>query len=276
MKSDFFKMQGGGNDFVLIDNRRGLVSPEKGSEIARILCERRFGIGADGLILIESSLSHAFKWRFFNADGSVAEMCGNGARCAARFAFETEISGDELSFETLAGVIHARVKGRDVAIRLTEPCELKTDLAPSGLTGVKDGSLLVDFVNTGVPHAVIFWNDLSIAPVNELGRQVRYHDIFAPRGTNVNFMQVVGDDRLKVRTYERGVEGETFACGTGAVACSIVSAFKGLVSSPVSVETSGGEVLGVEFRQDKDTFSDVWLKGPAIITYKGELQEISI
>lgn len=272
----FYKMQGGGNDFVIIDNRQQEIVPEKGSDIAKKLCERRFGIGADGLILIEPSIEHAFKWRFFNADGSVAEMCGNGARCAARFAFETGIAKSELSFETLAGVIKAKISGKEVAIKLTDPCDLKTGLHPSNLAGVKDEELTVDFVNTGVPHAVILWDDVAFAPVKELGRQIRYHEIFAPKGTNVNFVQILPNDRLKVRTYERGVEAETFACGTGSVASTIIAALKGCVTSPTFVETSGGEVLTVEFTQENGLFSDVWLKGPAIITYKGELQEISL
>lgn len=269
----FTKMQGGGNDFIIIDNRTNMTALENGKEAARRLCHRKFGIGADGLILIENPgttrpTTH-FRWRFFNADGSEAEMCGNGARCAARFAYLSQIAPAQMRFETLAGVIDAEIltDSNQVRIRLSEPKNLKTDIH---LT-LNDQTVTVHFIDTGVPHVVVFVSDLENSPVVESGRVIRYHNEFQPKGTNVNFVQVLSPFEIAIRTYERGVEDETLACGTGATASAILSAIKGLCKPPVQVKTQGGDVLIIDFRLLDDTAKDVSLTGPAVMVFDGRI-----
>jgi len=267
----FKKMHGSGNDFILIDNRDHEIKLSDAPKAAVNLCKRHFGIGADGLILIEGSQKAAFKWRFFNADGSHADMCGNGGRCAARFAFIEGISGPELKFETGAGVIKAQVKDSTVKLQLTPPRDLKLDMKIS--LHEKPGT--VDFVDTGVPHTVIFPKDIETEPVFELGRLIRYHRAFSPDGTNVNFVKVTGPSSILIRTYERGVEDETYACGTGAVAGALISSLKGLVKPPLEVTTWGGERLKVYFQRDEaPDFREVYLEGKAILVYSGITEEI--
>lgn len=261
----FFKMSASGNDFIIIDNRDGAVDGAgKGlKEFVIQTCRRRHSVGADGLILIEKSRKYDFRWRFFNADGSEAEMCGNGGRCAARFAFIQGIAKDTMSFETLAGVIKAEVKDRLVKLQLTAPTDLKLDYP----VGLEDKEIFLSSVNTGVPHAVLLADDIDHMPVEELGRRVRYHKAFGEKGTNVDFVQIVDKDKVKIRTYERGVEGETYACGTGAVATGVVLRAKGLLDSPMSILTRGGETLKVYVD------NEVYLEGTTKIIYVGTLHE---
>jgi diaminopimelate epimerase len=234
-------------------------------------------VGADGLILIENSAVADFRWRFYNGDGSVAEMCGNGARCAARFAYTKGIAGSCMSFETLAGIIEAEICRNDtgddetVRLRMTAPCDFRTNLSVL-LAGQEK---ILSFVNSGVPHAVLFLEEDESVPVQEWGRIVRFHPLFQPAGTNVNFVQKLAENTLLVRTYERGVEDETMACGTGAVASALFAATSGLASSPVTVITSGGERLTVLFDlhngQHGPQAENVFLQGPARIIYEGKL-----
>jgi len=237
---EFYKMNGSGNDFILIDNRQGAVAAV-GDIVAfvKTVCERKVSVGADGLILIERSDRVDFKWRFFNADGSEVEMCGNGGRCAARFAFLKGIAGANVSFETVAGIIDAEVKGNVVKLRLTDPHDLVID----DQILIEDHKLFVNSINTGVPHVVYFVRDVDDFDVFSTGRTIRYHEHYRPAGTNANFASVIDGHTLKVRTYERGVEDETLACGTGSVASALVAARKGLVESPVDVLVRSGEVL---------------------------------
>ncbi len=264
----FTKMNGTGNDFIIIDHRRPFLSKEIAAEFARLVCRRKFSAGSDGLILIEESEKCDFQWQFFNADGSEAEMCGNGARCAARFAFTTKIAQSSMTFQTLAGVIEAEMVGDNVKIKLTPPCDLQLDQELSLL----GENRLVHFVNTGVPHAVCFVDSIGDALVAEEGREIRFHPHFQPAGSNVNFVQV-DKDRILVRTYERGVEGETMACGTGAVASAIIAAMIGQAQSPVDVITSGGDKLVVHFtlEQESQEVRDVYLEGPAAFVYQGAM-----
>ena len=263
----FYKMHGGGNDFVLIDHRNRFI-PEAGQpEFARRACHRQLGAGADGLILIEASSTADFRWRFYNADGSEPEMCGNGGRCAARFAVLTGIALPEMSFETLAGVIKAEVKGRRVKLLMAGIGEVRLE-QPIPL---EDATLVGHFLRVGVPHVAIPVSDLAAAPVTAWGRAVRFHDLFAPAGTNVNFIQVEGPQSLRIRTYERGVEDETLACGTGAVASALIAARLGQVGSPVTVHTRGGEALTIYFTPQGETFTEVFLEGNALVVYQGEL-----
>ncbi len=263
----FTKMSGTGNDFIIIDHRDRAIPLEQQSTLASRICRRMFSVGADGIILIEDSDNADFRWQFYNADGSVAEMCGNGARCAARFAYKNGIAGKNMRFETIAGIIEAEIcEEESVRIRITDPFDFKDDLQIS-LGGTNYNATAI---NTGVPHAVIFV-DRQDTPVKEWGAEVRFHDLFKPSGTNANFVTKLASDEIQVRTYERGVEDETRACGTGAVASAIIASIKNMVTSPVSVVTSGGERLTIEFELNEDCCAkNVFLKGPARIIYNAE------
>jgi diaminopimelate epimerase len=252
----FSKLNGSGNDFLLIDNRVGALGDLERPKFVSRVCDRARSIGADGVILIEPSRKVDFKWDFYNADGSHAEMCGNGGRCAARYAFERKIAGKSLSFETAAGVIRAEVAGRRVKLQMTKPHGLIGD-ATLTLAGKK---VPYSFLNTGVPHAVLFVKDLDGVDVKAMGSGIRHHKAFAPRGTNVNFAKAEGGV-VRLRTYERGVEGETLACGTGAVATGILATLHGMAEPPVSVVTTGGETLTIHFDPKKADFGRVYLEG---------------
>jgi diaminopimelate epimerase len=274
----FFKMTGTGNDFILIDNRRGNVDADHCGEFVRLACRRRLSVGADGMILIENDPEVDFKWRFFNADASEAEMCGNGARCAARFAYLTGIvDKHRMAFRTLAGIIKAELLGDRVKIGMTAPHSLRTGLS------IEAGgrSFNLDFIDTGVPHAVCLVADekeLESADVERWGRALRFHPHFQPAGTNVNFACVHDAAHMSVRTYERGVEGETLACGTGAIASALIPAARGEVHSPVEVKTRSGESLMIHFEPASAgqpsgdvQFKAVYLEGEARIAYEADL-----
>lgn len=269
---DFFKMSGTGNDFIVIDNREHIVEKTIGSmpvvEFVQAVCQPKVSLGADGLILIQKSERADFAWRFFNADGSEVEMCGNGGRCAARFASFSGIAGDRMVFETVAGPIDAEVHGDTVKLRLTDPFDLRIDDAL-----ILDGrNCTVDSINTGVPHVVCFVDDVASYDVVGTGRKIRYHEHYAPRGTNANFVEIAGDRRrIKVRTYERGVEDETLACGTGSVASALITAWKGHVDTPVDVEVRSGETLKIHFDKTNLGFEKVYLEGNAKVVCQGSL-----
>jgi diaminopimelate epimerase len=224
-------------------------------------------VGADGLIVFVPSRKADFKWRFFNADGSEAEMCGNGSRCAARFASLRKIARKDMAFETLAGIIHAQVKPNTVKVQLTGASGLRMNIAVPLESGLRMGH----FINTGVPHLVYLSKDLNSEDVDRVGRTTRYHELFKPAGTNVNFIQIQGPRKLRIRTYERGVEGETLACGTGAVAAALVAGALGAVSSPAEVLTWGGEKLIVSFERLAEGFGNIHLEGAAQVICEGVL-----
>lgn len=263
----FWKMSGAGNDFIVIDHRQPLVPKDRMAEFARLICRRKFSVGADGLFFIEPSARADFSWRFFNADGSEAEMCGNGARCVARFAYMQGIAAARMRFETLAGIVEATVADNQATIRMTPPHSFRFDRQIE----IAGRLFMVHSVDTGVPHAVIFVDDIDSIDVIGLGRQIRYHPDFAPAGTNVNFIgQKEGG--FRIRTYERGVEGETMACGTGVAAGALIAAAQGCAVSPVAMTTSGGVSLTVQLSGHQGEGTDVvLLKGPAHLVYKGEL-----
>jgi diaminopimelate epimerase len=269
MKIPFMKMSGSGNDFILIDHRKPLLDVRRMKKVAHKVCRRRVSVGADGIIFIESSKKADFKWRFFNANGSEAEMCGNGGRCAARFAYLKGIAGSSLTFEAIAGILSAQVKGRRVKLEMTKPYDLKLDEKIS----VEGKKLNLSSINTGVPHAVLFLESYKGVDVVRMGRAIRYHSHYAPNGTNANFVKMENRSRLSVRTYERGVEDETLACGTGAVASALIAAFKGLVKSPASIKTSGGEILTVHFEIEGRKVKKVFFEGDVHIIYEGEMWE---
>lgn len=263
----FVKMSGSGNDFILIDHRCGGLDEAALKGFVAGICRRGLSVGADGVILIETSPTADFRWRFFNADGSPAEMCGNGARCAARFAYHQGICGSDLHFETGAGRVSAQVSGTRVKIRLTDPHSLVLEV-PIMVGGA---SLTVSRINTGVPHAVLSVPEVDGVDVSALGREIRFHPQFAPEGVNANFICREPSGGIAIRTYERGVEGETLACGTGAVAGALVAACRFGLTSPVRVRPRSGETLTVFFRQSADGFHDIDQEGEARFIYSGDL-----
>jgi diaminopimelate epimerase len=266
----FAKMACAGNDFILIDQRSGGSNAPSPDWIGRV-CRAHFSVGADGLLLLGPLREGRYGMRYFNADGSEAGMCGNGARCLARFAVLVGAvqEGEEVSFQNSAGVYRAVVHGTRVRLHMPPPTGLEANLALK----LKDGERSADFVHTGVPHVVFFTERLDAEPVVTLGREVRHHARFAPAGTNVNFCQVVDPHRLRVRTYERGVEDETLACGTGSAAAALSAAGRGWVSSPVAVVTKSGEALDLEFVHQAGVFTGLVQSGDARLIYWGELSE---
>jgi diaminopimelate epimerase len=265
----FTKMNGAGNDFVLIDNRSGAYkfSPQ---QIA-FLCERHRGVGADGVLLVESPTGKAdFRMRYFNSDGGEAEMCGNGARCFARFLDKIGGPFSEVSFETMAGVIQATFEGELVRLAMSRPHHmvLSRTLDIGGLKRLSHS------VNTGVPHVVTFVDDLESTPVQKWGAQIRYHQAFQPEGTNANFIKELEPGKIAIRTYERGVEAETLACGTGVAAAGLIYAALGDATSPVHILVRGGDWLEVGFQRVENSFEHVTLKGPADFAFEGCIEII--
>jgi diaminopimelate epimerase len=232
-------------------------------------------VGADGLLLIEDDEEHDFAWRFFNSDGSEAEMCGNAARCVARLAYLDGIAGTDSVFRTIAGPIRASVDGSVVRVQLTRPHSLDPEFTLK-LNNKK--VFAAGFVDTGVPHTVIVLEDknLETAAVEDLGREIRFHPRFAPAGTNVNFVHITDPGNIQVRTYERGVEAETLACGTGVVASVIITTARGLTSPHVLAKTRGGDILGVYLDGSDRNFMDVRLEGEASLVYRAQLTEETI
>lgn len=263
----FYKMSGSGNDFIIIDNRNQMIKAKGLSDFAKKICCRRMSVGADGLILLEKSDKVDFKWRFFNSDGSLAAMCGNGARCAARFACLHKIAGKNISFETDAGIIFAEIRGELVKIKLTDPTDYRADYQIKLANSLQN----ISSINTGVPHVIIFCEDLEKIDLNKLGKEIRYHKIFQPEGTNVNYVSRLQDKTFAMRTYERGVEGETLACGTGAVACAIAVAKQFSLQAPIRIITKSGSELIIYFIEERGFFKDVYLEGDARVIYKAEL-----
>ena len=265
---EFTKMNGAGNDFILADNRAGNIRLTP-VQVAH-LCHRQRGVGADGLMLLVPCASGKadWAWEFWNSDGSRAEMCGNGARCFARYIQRLTGTTGSLTFETVAGVITASFHGERVTVNLTPPHGLRLNEEVQLSTGPN----AIHSLNTGVPHAVLFVADADKAMVNQLGAEVRYHAHFKPKGTNVNFAQVLAPDHIRVRTYERGVEGETLACGTGVSAAAMIASRVQGFTSPVKVLVQGGDTLEVSFQSDGEIFSDVRLNGPADFSFEGRVE----
>ena len=264
----FWKLEGAGNDFIGLDGRKGGLGLNRG-KIAR-LCDRRRGVGADGVLVVEKPKGRIadYRMRYYNADGGEASMCGNGARCFALLARAvTARTGKRLRVETRAGLVVLEICGKDVRVSMTEP-----GLPRLGRKIVAAGrKVMLDSINTGVPHAVEFVRSLASVDVLRRGRAIRTHSAFAPAGTNVNFVQIGKGGRIDVRTYERGVEGETLACGTGVVASSILSSLRRGIRPPIRVRTRGGDLLTVDFELEAGRARKVTLQGPARIVYTGLL-----
>jgi diaminopimelate epimerase len=262
----FTKMNGAGNDFVMLDNRAGnlQLAPE---QIAKI-CDRHRGVGADGVLVLERPTNGAnFRMRYYNADGGEAEMCGNGARCFARYASHVAGPVEKLSFETPAGLIGADLMGELVCLQMSEPKDLRLGIKiPLG-----EQTIDAHFVNSGVPHVVVPVGDLQNADVRRLGSAIRHHAMFSPKGANVNFLERRGARQISIRTYERGVENETLACGTGVVASALIFAAVEQVEGPIGVLVRGGNEMEVAFEKSNDQFRNVTLTGPADFVFEGTI-----
>ncbi len=270
MMISFYKMTGAGNDFVMLDNRDLSLTPLMSKEIIASLCDRRFGVGADGLLVVEPAEKGAdVRMRYYNSDGGEAEMCGNGARCFTAFVdFLSDEEKDVWSFETMAGVVKGRVNADDsVTIELTKPHDLRLNALPCSDLLPAEGH----YINTGVPHSVSYLPSIADLDVKKVGAFVRYNEAYAPAGANANFAEVIEPQLLKIRTYERGVEDETLACGTGMTATALIHALLTDAPSPISLQVAGGDILSIGFKRDGDQFSNVTLTGPALIVFRGEV-----
>jgi diaminopimelate epimerase len=254
MELQFFKYQGTGNDFVIIDNRQELF-PKNDTQLVAHLCDRRFGVGADGLILLENDPDTDFKMVYFNADGAEGSMCGNGGRCLVAFAHFLGVIGNETTFNAVDGLHHATIDGDMVKLKMVDVAEVREKPNYS-------------FLDTGSPHHVQLVEDLEHFNVPKEGAKLRY-GIYGKSGSNINFVEQSSDDAFQVRTYERGVENETLSCGTGVTAVAIAMHQSGkTVSKVVKMQTPGGN-LTISFEQQDDTYTNVFLQGPAVQVYKG-------
>ena len=273
MLLQFFKMNGAGNDFIIVDNRDLSLTKELDTDTIAALCDRHRGIGADGLLAVEPAQKGAdFRFRYYNADGGEAEMCGNGARCFGRFtAHLGEIVLKKVTFETIVGTLAAEMIGDDVRIAMSEPKDLKLN-TEAKVPGIESA---LHFVNTGVPHVVTFLASpeaLDEFDVFNNGSAIRHHKAFAPAGTNANFAAVLAPDHISIRTNERGVEDETLACGTGMVASALVHHLLTGAPSPIKVDVEGGDTLEIGFEKSGDQgFKNVTLTGPADFVFEGEI-----
>lgn len=259
MKRTFFKYQGTGNDFILFDDREHSFNEKDEALISR-LCDRRFGIGADGLMLLRNEPGYDFRMVYFNSDGRPSSMCGNGGRCLSRFAVDISATAkNEVHFLAVDGPHEAIIGPSTVKLKMNDVNE------------IENGNGFF-FLNTGSPHYVTFSDNVPQTDVFEEGRSIRYNERFRKEGTNVNF---VGAEKggIFVRTYERGVEDETLSCGTGVTASAIAAAVKGIATSAekCNVHTPGGK-LTVHFHREGNRFTDIWLEGPATFVFKGEIE----
>jgi diaminopimelate epimerase len=269
MDINFSKLTAAGNDFVLIDNRENIILKKDYQYFAKKLCDRKYSIGADGLIFIEKSTCKDFKMKYFNSDGSHASMCGNGGRSVAKFAYDLCIANAKMVFETDAGVISAEILHNDrVRLNLYDPKDLRQNIK----IDINGKEFDADFIDTGVPHVVIFVSDIEKIDVFKYGREIRYNKTFLPDGTNVNFVEILENNTIFVRTYERGIEGETLACGTGITASGIISVLKGFRKSPVDIIARGGDKLSVSLKNLDNKVSNVILEGPVLTAFKGVLK----
>jgi len=282
-KIPFMKFSGAGNDFIVVDNRNRVLDPKKMSAFVVHVCKRRLSVGGDGIIFIEKSRKADFRWRFYNNDGGEADFCGNGARCAARFAFLKRIAPKVMRFEGAGGVFEAEVSGERVTVRVPDPSGIrlnirvpipllwrrKSDLLAQPSQGAAGMEVEGHAITVGVPHFVYFVPDTATAEVVGIGRPTRFHDLFKPAGTNVNFARVVDRCTIHIRTYERGVEEETLACGSGSIASALIAAVVHKVESPVTVVPLSRMPLQVAFLYDGERFTDVSLSGEARAVYEG-------
>ena len=272
----FWKMNGAGNDFVVLNNLEEQLPQELFPQVARTLCERHMSIGADGMMVVEKPTQGGdYKMLFFNSDGSMGEMCGNGARCICRYGYENGLAGEIQTVETTAGIVTGqRIDRRLYKIRLNDPTTIKLD-APVEVDGVKYACSYVELGNPGIPHAVVPYHNLKNADQNELrelGRKIRWHSGF-PKGANVNFYEITGEDTVYERTFERGVEDFTYACGTGTGSLVTVLTLQGKVSGhSVKVDMTGGQLI-IDVEREGSAIRNLYLTGPTNIVAKGEVTD---
>lgn len=275
---NFTKMSGAGNDFILFEHDELQLSSEK----IRVLCNRNFGIGADGILLIGKSDSKDFKVSYYNSDGSAGALCANGVRCAVRYLYEQGKIGSKTEFEFVGQTFKAEVIDNDsIRQQLNAPIRIKRNFKVKAA-----GQLLnANYIDLGSKHLVIFVEDILVDPLNpkanfksindidvsNLGRELRYHTDFAPEGVNVNFIQTLDRNLLAIRTYERGVEAETLACGSGSVSSAIIAFLEKKLQLPIKIQTYGGAFLDVNFNLLINKFSDIWLTGPAKRVFDGTI-----
>lgn len=258
MGIDFYKYQGTGNDFIIIDNRKNNF-PIEDDHFIKDLCNRRFGIGADGLMLLENSNSFDFKMVYFNGDGKLGSMCGNGGRCIVQFAKFLKIINKKTTFEAIGKIYNATIENEMVSLKMNDVSDI--EIHPNHL-----------FLNTGSPHHIKFTENVNSLEVKEIGNKIRYASPYFESGTNVNFVEQINKNTFKVRTYERGVEDETLSCGTGVTAVAIAShAAKKSTDSTIHLQTLGG-TLEVSFDKEDNDYRNIVLKGPAVFVFKGEIQ----
>lgn len=261
----FSKYSGAGNDFILIDNRQKIFPANDPSLIAK-LCHRHMGIGADGVILLNDSKIADFQMQVFNADGKEAEMCGNGIRCFTRFLSDLGFSQSSFKIETMKNCLETYLDGEDITTKMESPKNFR----PHIILPIEGKELHINCLNTGVPHAVIFIDDIDNAPLLSLGPIIRHHPMFQPEGVNVNFAQIYSPKKVIVRTYERGIEGETMACGTGSTAVAIIGAITGKLTTPVEAQTRSKSKLTIDFSiSESGSIDNVTMKGPALFVYRG-------
>jgi len=257
MEFNFFKYQGTGNDFIMIDNRTSFF-PKNDIDLINQLCDRRFGVGADGLILLEDSYNQDFTMVYYNADGKEGSMCGNGGRCIVAFANQLGIIENETTFNAIDGLHYATIKNNIVSLQMIDVDTIEST----------NNHL---FLDTGSPHHIKFYDDISNIDVKKMGAKIRYGAPYFDSGTNVNFVEQITEDSFKVRTYERGVENETMACGTGVTAVAIAANNSHKTSAnSIKIEVLGG-TLEVSFKKQGDRYTDIFLKGPAEFVYQGKM-----
>lgn len=258
MKLHFYKYQGTGNDFIMIDNRSSNF-PKKDVELIEKLCDRRFGIGADGLILLEQSQNQDFSMVYFNADGNEGSMCGNGGRCLVAFAKQLGVISNETTFDAVDGLHYATIANGIISLKMIDVSEIQKHSEHS-------------FINTGSPHQIRFCDSVAEINVKETGAKIRYGAPYFEEGTNVNFAEKIDANTFKIRTYERGVEDETLACGTGATAVAIAAhSTKKTNQNILKIEVLGGN-LEVSFENVGTKYTNVFLKGPAQFVFEGNIE----
>ncbi|RAR51109.1 diaminopimelate epimerase [Flavobacterium lacus] len=259
MTIQFFKYQGTGNDFIMVDNRQAIFS-KNDTKLIKRLCDRRFGIGADGLILLENDKISDFKMVYYNSDGNESSMCGNGGRCIVAFAKQLHVIENQTTFTAVDGEHYAKISADGIV-----------SLQMKNVDAIKMAADYV-FLNTGSPHHITVVDDVKSVPVKEIGSQIRYSDLYGKAGSNVNFVEIISDSLFAVRTYERGVEDETLSCGTGVTAAAIaMNAIGKTTSTEISLLVEGGE-LKVTFKKDGKQYTDVFLIGPATFVFEGKIE----
>ena len=262
MTLKFTKISATGNDFILIDNRDGKLTGNENRFFQQI-CQRHVSVGADGILLLNKSDKYDFSLVYYNSDGNIGAMCGNGARAVAYYAYKHNISSEHVTFDVLGIFYHADITSAGVLLNMPPPTIVDMNVNIVDEKFYSEGGYVV----LGVPHYVLFCNDLESINIDEVGRKYRYHSKFAPQGANINFIQISGQNKLNIRTYEKGVEDETFACGTGAASSAIIASTQKKMNVPIEVKAKGG-ILSVDF---DDSLKNIRLTGMVEIIYDGEL-----